>query len=202
MSLDSLLKIGMRHGTDKPCHQFLPHYDAIFSPRRNDHLQLMEIGINNVTSTEGGSLRMWKEYFPNAEIYGIDAMSEKAFTEDRISVFTGLQGDAEFLRSVVASTGLLDVVVDDGSHFSRDHIASFAALWPHIRPDGWYCIEDCVSIFNDCWTQPGERTILDVIWERLKSILSTGQDSINEIRIIGDGCNDGLIMLRKRVTNL
>ncbi len=198
MSRDSLLKIGMRHGTDKPDHQFLPHYDAIFASRRDDHLQIMEIGINTVTSPEGGSLRMWKEYFPNAEIYGLDVMPEKAFTEDRIRVFTGLQGDAEFLDRVVAQTGPLDYVVDDGSHCSCDHIASFAALWPHITPGGWYIIEDCASIFNDCWTQPDEQTILDVIWKRLKSILSTGEDSINEVRIIGDGCNDGLVMLHKR----
>ena len=200
MSRDSLLKIGMRHGTDKPGHQFLPHYDSIFAPRRDDSLRLLEIGINNVTSTEGGSLRMWAEYFPNAEIFGIDSMPEKAFTEDSIRVFTGMQGDRAFLESVVAETGPLDIVVDDGSHRSRDHVASYDALWPHVAPGGWYIIEDCVSIFNDCWTKPGERTILDVAWERMESILSTGKDSINEVRIIGDGCNDGLVMFRKRAT--
>lgn len=200
MNRDSLLKIGMRHGTDKPDHQYLPHYDAIFTPRRDDYLRFLEIGINNVTAAEGGSLRMWKEYFPNAEIIGVDLMPEKAFTEDRIRVFTGLQGDAEFLEHVGLRTGPFDYVVDDGSHCSRDHIASFAALWPHIAPGGWYIIEDCASIFNDCWTQPGELAIIDVIWNRLESILCTGKDSINEVRIIGDGCNDGLVMLRKRTT--
>ena len=199
MQRDSLLKIGLRHETDKPGHQFLPHYDAIFTPWRDEPVRVLEIGINNQPTQEGGSLRMWREYFPNAEIIGVDAMPEKAFTEDRIRVFTGLQGDGNFLREVVAATGPLDIVVDDGSHCSCDHIASFGILWPHVSAGGWYCIEDCQSIFNDCWTLPGDRTILDVIWERLKSILTTGEDSINEVRIIGDGCNDGLVILHKRL---
>lgn len=198
---DSLLKIGMRYITDKPDHQYLPHYDAIFTLRRLDPLRFLEIGINNnaVDAPGGGSLRMWKEYFPNALVFGVDKDAGKAFTEDRIQVFTGLQGDAAFLQTVMAATGPLDIIVDDGSHFSRDHIASFEFLWPYVTNGGWYIIEDCQSCFSDCWTQPGERTILDVIWERLKSILTTGEDTVNEVRIIGDGCWDGLVMFHKRL---
>lgn len=197
---DSLLKIGMRYYTDKPDHQYLPHYDSIFHPRRNEALKFLEIGINNnpVATPESGSLYMWRDYFPNAQIFGIDAMPSKAFSAPRIRVFTGLQGDKAFLASVVAETGPLDIIVDDGSHKSCDHLASFEFLWDHLSDGGWYIIEDCQSVFNDCWTKPGERTILSLAWERLKSILTTGKDSINEIRIIGDGCNDGLIMFRKR----
>ena len=199
MPRDSLMKIGMRHGTDKPGHQYLPHYDAIMGPRRDESLRLLEIGINNEPSAGGGSLRMWKEYFPNAQIYGIDNHPAKAFSEERVHVFTGDQGDQSFLQKVASETGPLDFVVDDGSHRSQDHLASFAGLWPHITNGGWYIIEDCQSLYAECWTTPGERTILDLIMERMKSILTTGEDDITEVRIIGDGCYDGLVMFHKRL---
>ena len=201
MPRDSLLEIGNRYGTDKPGHGYLPYYDEIFTPRRDEPLKFMEIGICNeepVNDPNGGSLRMWKEYFPNADVFGVDKEPYKVITEDRIRVFTGLQGDKTFLATVVAQTGPLDIVVDDGSHCSTDHLASFSALWPQVNPGGWYCIEDCVSIFVDSWSPPGEPTILDLLWGRMRSILSTGVDEINEVRIIGDGPNDGLVMFRKR----
>jgi len=196
---DSLLKIGMRHGTDKPGHQYLPHYDLILTPRRDEPLSLLEIGINNEPTQEGGSLRMWREYLPQAKIFGIDIAPEKAYVEDRIRVFTGPQGDVGFLATVAKEAGPFDIIVDDGSHRSEDHIASFSYLWGHVANGGWYIIEDAQSIFNDCWTKPGEKTILDVIWPRLRDVLRTGTEPINEIRIIGDGCGDGLVMVRKRL---
>ena len=184
--------LGDENGTDKTVHRYLSHYEARFEGRRNEPVAILEIGI-----MKGSSLRMWRDYFPNGQVYGIDVVSESMYAEERIQCFLGPQENARFLAGVIDTTGPLDFVVDDGSHKAIHHVASFEALWPHIKPGGWYCIEDCFSIFNDCWTQPGDRTILDVIQEQWSEIL-TGKSEIAEVDVISDGMNDGLICFRKR----
>ena len=185
-------KLGNEHGTDKTVHRYLGHYEAKFEGRRNNTVSLLEIGV-----MKGSSLRMWRDYFPNGQIYGIDAVEESIYTEERIQCFLGTQENARFLAGVIQTTGPLDIVIDDGGHQSIQHVASFEALWQHIKPGGWYCIEDCFSIFNDCWTQPEDRTILDVLQEQWRAIL-TGVSDIAEVDAISDGQNDGLICFRKR----
>ncbi len=119
------------------------------------------------------------------------------YTEESIQCFLGPQDNARFLAGVIETTGPLDIVIDDGGHQGIQHVASFEALWQHVKLGGWYCIEDCFSIFNDCWTKPGDRTILDVLHEQWGEILA-GKSEIAEVHIISDGMNDGLILLHKR----
>lgn len=187
-----LAALAEKYGTDKLAHAYLPHYEARFTPLRESPVVLLEIGV-----MEGASLKMWRDYFPFGRIYGIDAVEACVFTEERIKVFHGRQEEEKFLATVLTQTGPFDIVVDDGSHHAQDHLVSFHFLWPHMNNGGWYAIEDCFSLFNDCWTQPGERTILDLLHERREQIL-TGRSDIAQVHILGGGQNDGLIFLQKR----
>jgi len=45
-------------------------YEEYFSPYRNKKINLLEIGVSF-----SGSIRLWKDYFKNAQIYGIDNFS-------------------------------------------------------------------------------------------------------------------------------
>ena len=190
--MKTLLELGLLHGTDKHAHRYLPHYCARFQDKREADVTLLEIGV-----MKGQSLRMWRDYFPTGKIYGIDAVDESMYTEERIECFLGLQENAQFLEGVVSKTGPLDFVIDDGGHKGIQHVASFEVLWQHVKPGGWYCIEDCMSIFNDCWTQPEDRTILDVVGEQWEDIMLARSD-IAEFTVISDGYNDGIIFFRKR----
>jgi len=76
--LDPLARL---HGTDKSSyvHGYTRLYETHFASRRPTVRRLLEIGVGGITSrrgyetTEGGqSLRMWRDYLPNAEIIGID----------------------------------------------------------------------------------------------------------------------------------
>jgi len=189
----TLEEIGRKYGTDKVDHLYLPHYERRFSSIRElEDVSILEIGV-----MDGKSLRMWKEYFFSGKIYGIDVKPSSCFSEDRIECFCGRQQDERFLLNVVEKTGLLDVVIDDGSHRGKDHVASFKVLWPKVKPGGWYCIEDCQSLFNNCWTQPEDYTILDWLQENWEPLLR-GRGNIAEVHVIGDGINDGLICLKKK----
>lgn len=140
-----LAELAARHHTDKwGRHWYARHYQAHFAPRREDPLTLLEIGVGGYEDPAqgGASLRMWKEYFPHARIFGIDLADKSGLEEDRIRILRGDQKDAAFLDRVVAETGPLDIVVDDGSHRNADVIASFEALFPRLKEGGIYAVED------------------------------------------------------------
>lgn len=196
--MQTLFEIGNTTGTDKVIHEYLPHYARRFESLRGFPVALLEIGI-----AQGASLRMWKEYFSQGRIYGIDIQQECIFSEERIKCFKGSQQDQEFLRQVINQVGPLDIIIDDGGHKATQHVDSFNALWDHVKPGGWYCIEDAITIFDVCWTDPKDYTILQIIEGRWKSIIRS-QDDIAEVTVIGCGTqkpgigrNNGLIFLRK-----
>lgn len=99
-------------------------------------IRLLEIGV-----ADGRSMQAWREYVPEATLFGID-VSPATEVIDGATVYMGNQSDVAFLASVVKQTGPLDVVIDDGSHKSADQIESVRALLPHVLPGGYYVIED------------------------------------------------------------
>lgn len=142
---DNLIDLAIRYGTDKwNCHWYVRHYQRHFRHLRRKRLKLLEIGVGGYGSPRqgGASLRMWKEYFPHAMIYGIDIYDKKALEEDRIRIFQGSQDDPSFLGEVVGETGALDIVIDDGSHINEHVIKSFNFLFPHLSDESIYVVED------------------------------------------------------------
>jgi len=85
---------------------------------------------------------MWKNYFPNARIYGVDIFDKSPHDDDRIRTFVGDQSDETFLRKLVSEIGPPDIVIDDGSHISEHVIKSFEVLFPLMADDGIYVVED------------------------------------------------------------
>src|SRR5437588_12397337 len=93
---------GILHGTDKTSlsNDYLRHYEEIFAPFRDRAITLCEIGI-----AQGASLKVWGEYFPKAQILGIDNNSQcKQYEGQRIRVAIGSQDDPEFLAVVRCDT--------------------------------------------------------------------------------------------------
>ena len=118
---------------------YFPIYERHFSRYVNRTPLVFEIGV-----FKGGSLQMWKRYLgPNARIVGIDIDPAcKRVEESQISVRIGDQADSAFLHKVLHEFGEPDIVIDDGSH-KQDHVhASFRTLYPYMRSDGVYLIED------------------------------------------------------------
>ena len=67
--MKNLDELAIAFNTDKSTrtHGFTNHYQVYFELLRDLPLKLLEIGVQS-----GASLRMWKQYFPKAEIYGLD----------------------------------------------------------------------------------------------------------------------------------
>lgn len=101
--------------------------------------RVLEIGV-----FKGGSLKMWRDFFgPEATIFGIDIDERCASLGMGIAeIRIGSQSDPSFLAEVVGEMGGIDIIIDDGSHKSKDVIASFLSLFPFLADGGIYIIED------------------------------------------------------------
>lgn len=93
----------------------------------------------------GGSLRAWRDYFPNAQIFGIDVRPDTQFSEDRIRTFQCDSTDSAAVAALMSGIPELDIIIDDGSHASEDQLASLANFFPHLKAGGFYFIEDIAS---------------------------------------------------------
>lgn len=148
----TLLEIATQHKTDKVEIGYIPYYDKHFSPLRNKKLNILEIGIKRETETTSGacSLRTWKDYFHNSNIYGIDIdPKNKEYEQERIEIFIGNQADGPFLNEVIKKVGKFDIIIDDGSHVNTLTLESWKHLFPHLKSGGIYVIEDMVCSYQN-----------------------------------------------------
>jgi hypothetical protein len=111
---------------------------------------VLEIGVGGYQdpSVGGASLRMWRSYFPRATVYGLDLYPKRFADNLRLVLIQGDQSDADTLRRLVELCPPFDLVVDDGSHIRSDIIASFEALFPAVKPGGFYAIEDLHAVYQ------------------------------------------------------
>ncbi|MFD0900466.1 hypothetical protein [Actinomadura sediminis] len=139
-------ELSTRYLSDKwgGLHWFTPHYERHFGAIRHERLRILEIGIGGYEgrSTGGGSLLMWRRYFPRALIFGIDVFDKSGLDQPRIKTLRGDQNDAEWLAEINREYGPFDIIIDDGSHVNQHVLNSFSALFRHLRTGGTYVIED------------------------------------------------------------
>lgn len=142
-TVDLLSRIGSQYGTDKVHHGFSAFYDHYLRAQRKRVAKVFEIGIYG-----GASLYMWRDYFPNAVIHALDLDRVKLDGADRITTYTGDQSDRGLLQSIVENAGTdFDLILDDGGHTMSQQQTSLGALFPHVRPGGYYVVEDLHTSF-------------------------------------------------------
>lgn len=156
--MHTLTDIANEAGTDKGtlvgcANSYSPIYDFLWSSRREEPLKILEIGLCvGGPEVEDGSadrdvtripsVRMWHEYFPNADIYGADISDFSKFENDWFKFVRVDCGDARQL-SQIARIGIeFDIIVDDGSHASFHQQLTLSHLLPLVKPGGMYVIED------------------------------------------------------------
>lgn len=136
---------------------FLPHYTSL-SP--SEYRRVLELGVY-----QGGSFvfldqllkpeRISALELSTTPIPALDAyVSENA---DRAKLYYGTsQDDVDKLHHIVQTDfgGQLDLVVDDASHFYEQTKTSFQTLFPRLRPNGLYIIEDWGWSFQDAFQAP------------------------------------------------
>jgi hypothetical protein len=139
-----------KYDTDKITNRYLARYDPIFESWLNKKIVLLELGV-----LKGGSLLLWRDYFPMGSIVGIDISIPKEFKPtERIHTYEGSQADPEFLSRVaneIAPDGF-DIIIDDASHIGELTKVAFWHLFDnHLKPNGLYVIEDWGTGYWDDW---------------------------------------------------
>ena len=150
-----LCQLAYKYGTDK-CqgigtlpHSYTPFYYELLKDKQNSIKKVLELGTGTPKTMRidgyvtGAGLRMWRDFFPNAQIYGADILRDSVFKEDRIESFLCDLSKEKHLLELIAKTGTdIDLVIDDASHEINDVVLAVLTLMPLLKKDVIYVIED------------------------------------------------------------
>jgi hypothetical protein len=161
------------YGSDKGCfrHNYTMVYESLFRELMNQRLRIFELGLgtNNegISSTmgscgsPGASLRGWRKLFPNALVFGADIDRGVLFEEERIKTFYCDQLDQTAIKELWEHEELrdgMDIVIEDGLHTLEANISFLDGSLKHVRPGGYYVIEDIAGKFMEDWFELLEKT--------------------------------------------
>ena len=145
--MKELTAIANKYRTDKgtiegECHSFTEFYDDILKDKRNEQLNILEIGVWN-----GSSINMWAEYFPNSNVYGIDIninRSNGKIVNNNAQVFLCDGTNEEQINNFLNKIGnpKFDIIIDDGSHQFNHQMKSLLIFMNHLTDNGIYILED------------------------------------------------------------
>ena len=153
--LSNLMNLyGSDKGGKNDQHNYAEYYSYIFKKKRKIIKNFLEIGLgsNNTEiacnmGAEGkplASLKAWRDYFPNAEIYGGDI--DKNILKDgiRIKTFYLDQTDPTSISKMFKKIGdkNFDIILDDGLHEFNANICLFENSIKFLDNYGTYIIED------------------------------------------------------------
>lgn len=146
-NLQSLMEF---HKTDKLAHGYMSEYAWHFSRIRDNPIRLLEIGIGGygVPNSGGESLKVWRDYFQQGLIVGLDVEDKSHLNEERIKTWRASQNNVGQLAELNKTHGPFDIVIDDGSHEQSDIMASFRILFPAMNAGGIYVIEDLATSYQ------------------------------------------------------
>ena len=150
-----------------------PHYFPIYD-RHLERFRGLPVRVLEIGAYRGGGLEMLRHYLgPAAVIVGIDIDQDSArVIGSRFIVEVGDQADASFLRRVTEQHGPWDIVIDDGGHRMHQQISAVEALFPLLKSDGVYIVEDCHTSYWPEYADPSGngRTFLGWVRDRIDDI--------------------------------
>lgn len=135
--------------TDKITLGYLPTYEAI-AEQIGPAGRVCEVGV-----ATGGSLELWQKLFPTGRIVGVDSDRMARWPEGTVRIVCDQTDPALPGLVWAASADAYDLIVDDASHDGSATWRTWELLWPHLRPGGWYVVEDWMVGFPS-WAGPGE----------------------------------------------
>lgn len=142
----TLRSLALKYGTDKAGHhEYCEAYEFFLAPWKDKHFSMLEIGVGGEEHPDRGgqSLRMWREYFPKAQIFGMDKY-DKDFKVEGVYIFQGDQTDPVILNRRISEMDAAPMlIIDDASHINPLTLKTFEICYPMLAPGGIYAIEDC-----------------------------------------------------------
>jgi demethylmacrocin O-methyltransferase len=212
--MKTLSEIAKKYPTDKDfTHNYYNAvYEQYFSPIKDDVKLVCEVGIGGfweaVGWLPGNSLKVWRDYFPNAEILGLDIVKHDNLIDlDRITIDWLDQSKRDLVIEYSSKLNNYDIIIDDGSHNVYDQQITFAHFFKSLKSGGIYVLEDLhssieVNIPEKAqlwgWGIPGFITPLEILehFEKTGEIISDNldeeekkylQDNIASVKVFHNG---------------
>jgi hypothetical protein len=167
-SKTTLCELGIKYGTDKTpflnydaynldgnptSHGYTPFYDFLFSNLRYKNISFGEIGIY-----KNSSMKMWREYFKNAILYGWDCKPEqnieKRYNIDFVELakkdllpntfydYMNVKDELSIMESLKKTNNKFDILIDDSDHDFWSQIRIIRSSPPYLKSGGMLIIED------------------------------------------------------------
>jgi hypothetical protein len=127
-------------------------YQQLLCSKKNTAKNVLEVGIG-YPGHNGGSIKLWYDYFENANIYTLDIQHindvwDEIKNKNRIKIFTSIDAydEINFKELFLDKNIKFDMMLDDGPH-SLESMKQFIKLYSQIMTeDGILMIEDVQAI--------------------------------------------------------
>jgi hypothetical protein len=155
--MGDLFTLVEKYGTDKSLSGYTFTYSDLFTPIKDQITSVLEIGIGTLNpkipssffgNTQhfdyyepGGSLKVWRDFFSNATVYGVDIAKDCMFEEERIKTFLFDSSESEYTDYYLNDL-TFDIIIDDGNHDPKYQVKTLKNLFPKLNKNGYYIIED------------------------------------------------------------
>tara|TARA_Y100001970_G_scaffold72426_1_gene91900 strand:- start:2665 stop:3366 length:702 start_codon:yes stop_codon:yes gene_type:complete len=145
---------GSDKGNKTNHHNYSEFYSELFFNNRKEIKNFLEIGLgtNNTdipsnmgsAGTPLASLKAWRDYFENANIYGADIDKEILKNDKRIKTFYVDQTNPDKINTMFKNIGVekFDIILEDGLHEYNANICFFENSIKYLSEEGFYIIED------------------------------------------------------------
>ena len=160
--------------TDKnTTHSYIDLYDRLLSSKKHTAKNVLEIGIGDGHQgvTNGGSIKLWHDYFKNATVHALDIQPitniwPELVGKDRIKLYTSIDAyDYNTLKQLFLDKNLkCDFILDDGPH-TLDSMKKYIELYTQILTDNGILIIEDVQDFS--WID----ILKSVVPEKLKQYI-------------------------------
>jgi hypothetical protein len=138
--------------TDKnTSHSYLDLYESLLSSKKDSAKNVLEVGIGdgNAQGGNGGSIKLWHDYFQNATVHALDILDINTVWDvlknnDRIKLYTSTNAydETAFKENFLDKNIKCDFMLDDGLH-TLESMKQFITLYSQIMTDdGILMIED------------------------------------------------------------
>ena len=137
-------------------HDYTKFYHSLFNKISTKKLKMFEVGLGSVDTDVTfhmkfsnqnyeplASLKAWREYFLNSEIYGADIDKKILENSDRIKTFyVDMLSEKSIISMWKNVNEKMDIIIDDGFHSFEANINFFKNSYKMLNKDGYYIIED------------------------------------------------------------
>ena len=144
-------KLSIETTDKKTIHSYLQIYENLFNNKRYNATNVLEIGIY-----KGSSIKLWRDYFYNADIYGVDindisVINNKYILKDKnIKLFTNTDAYSyEFItQNFIDKNIKFDILIHDGSQTLISQI-SFLVKYIGLMAENGILIIESIQNIND-----------------------------------------------------